>query len=220
MRVLITEDDVTTRLLLTHTLEEWGYDLVVAEDGAEAWEVLQADDAPRLVVLNWMMPGMAGTEVCRRVRESDTGNSTYVILLTARGKKEDIVQGLEAGANDYIIKPFEWGELRARMASGVRVLELQEQLREAERTRALMEAAGAAAHEINQPLTVLTESTELLLERSAPDDPHREAMATMVAATQDIAQIVQKMAGIRRYVTKPYLAGIDIVDFDAATEDG
>lgn len=219
MRVLIVDDDPTTRLILSRTLEEWGYDVMVAEDGAEGWAVLQAADAPRLVVLNWMMPEMPGIEVCQRVRASATGNSTYIILLTARGEKEDIVRGLDAGANDYITKPFERGELRARVAAGARVLELQEQLQEAERTRALVEAAGAAAHEINQPLTVLTGATELLLKRMGPDDPHRGAVETIAQATNDIAEIVQKMAGIRRYVTKPYLQGIDIVDFDASTED-
>ena len=220
MRVLIADDDVTTRLILGHILTEWGYDPVVAVDGAEAWEILQAADAPRLVVLNWMMPGLAGTEVCRRVRVSASGGSTYIIFLTTRGKKQDIVQGLDAGANDYIVKPFERGELRARMASGARVLELQEQLRDAERTRALVEAAGTAAHQISQPLTVLTGTTELLLKRMAPGDPQWKAVRTMAEAAGDIAGIVQKMAGIRRYVTKPYLEGIDIVDFDAATESG
>ena len=220
MRVLIADDDVTTRQALRSILGEWGCELVMAEDGAAAWRALQADDAPRLVVLNWMMPGLTGTEVCRRVRASASGDSTYIIFLTARRRKEDVVEGLDAGANDYVIKPFERGELRARLASGARVLELQEQLRKAERTRALVEAAGAAAHQISQPLSVLTGTTERLLRRIAPADPQWKSVTTMAQAAGDIAAIVQKMAGIRRYATKPYLEGIDIVDLDAAAEAG
>jgi len=219
VRILIADDDPVTRLILIHTLEEWGYEAVVTEDGAGAWEALQSVDSPKLLVLDWMMPQVPGIEVCRRVRESQAGGSTYIILLTARGEKEDIVLGLDAGANDYIVKPFETGELRARVAAGARVLELQEQLRDAECTRALVRSAWTAAHEIYQPLTVLTGTTELLMGRVAPDDPHRDAIEIMAAATDDITQIVQKMAGIRRYATKPYLEGIDIVDFDAAAED-
>ena len=129
MRALIAEDDVTSRTMLQAILARWGYDLVVVADGLAAWEALQRDDAPRLALLDWMMPGMDGLEVCRRVRARETAEPPYLIILTARGDKADIVAGLEAGADDYIAKPYDSGELRARLGVGRRVIELQERLR-------------------------------------------------------------------------------------------
>jgi DNA-binding response OmpR family regulator len=112
MRILIAEDDISSRALLKHILAKWGYEVVVTKDGNEAWEALQAEDAPRLAILDWMMPGMDGVEVCRKVRQLDVSNPTYIILLTIRSSKKDIVAGLEAGADDYIGKPYETDELR------------------------------------------------------------------------------------------------------------
>ena len=127
MRILIAEDDFTSRSILTAILKKWGYDPVVTEDGEAAWDALQQPDAPRLVLLDWNMPGMDGLEVCRRLREHETPNPPYVILLTGRGEKGDIVQGLEAGANDYVAKPYDNEELQARIRVGQRMLELQAQ---------------------------------------------------------------------------------------------
>lgn len=138
MRVLIAEDDPISRRLLEATLTRWGYGVVVTADGTEAWEALRRGDAPSLVILDWMMPGMDGPEVCREARAIPRATPPYIILLTAKGRREDIVAGLEAGANDYITKPFDREELRARVAVGVRVLGLQQSL--LERVRALEEA--------------------------------------------------------------------------------
>jgi len=127
MRVLIAEDDADARYLLEELLTRWGYDVVVAGDGQEAWEILNGEDSPRLAILDWMMPGMDGIDICRRLRcKADT--YVYVILLTARSRKADVVEGIEAGADDYIIKPFEPHELRARVRAGTRILELQAEL--------------------------------------------------------------------------------------------
>ena len=131
MRALIAEDDVTSRTMLQAILTRWGYDLVVVADGLAAWEVLRRADAPRLALLDWMMPGLDGPEVCRRVRAHQTAEPPYLIILTARGDKTDIVAGLEAGADDYIAKPYDSGELRARLGVGSRVVELQDRLRRA-----------------------------------------------------------------------------------------
>ena len=131
MRVLIAEDDFTSRNILTAILKKWGYDPTVTKDGLEAWDVLQRPDAPKLVLLDWNMPGMEGVEVCRRLRENDSSNPPYVILLTGRGEKSDIVKGLDAGANDYIAKPYDNHELQARIGVGQRMLELQAHLLEA-----------------------------------------------------------------------------------------
>jgi phosphoserine phosphatase RsbU/P len=128
VRVLIADDDRTSRRVLEARLREWGHAVVAAGDGNEAWQVLQAADAPALAILDWQMPGMDGTEVCRHVRARTTGRPTYIILLTSLGRKEDIVHGLEAGADDYVTKPFDPAELRARVQVGTRVLELQSEL--------------------------------------------------------------------------------------------
>ena len=140
MRVLIAEDDSISRLLLEATLKRWGYDVVVTVDGTDAWTVLGGEEAPRLVILDWMMPGLDGIEVCRRVRALGGPTPPYVILLTAKGQREDVVAGLEAGADDYVTKPFDRAELRARLQTGTRIVELQRSL--AERVRALEEALG------------------------------------------------------------------------------
>ena len=133
MRVLIAEDDVTSRLLLKRVLENWGYEVIATNDGAEAWEALRAAGAPRLAILDWMMPGMDGVDVCRRVRARETLQPPYIILLTALGDKESVVTGLDAGADDYVGKPYDPNELRARLAVGGRVVALNDQLLDARR---------------------------------------------------------------------------------------
>ncbi len=128
MRILIAEDERVSRHLLETFLVKWGYEVVTANDGAEAWRHLQGDDAPRLVILDWMMPARNGVELCRELRKRSVEPYTYILLVTAKGQKQDILEGLEAGADDYLTKPFDPHELRARLRAGRRILELQEQL--------------------------------------------------------------------------------------------
>jgi phosphoserine phosphatase RsbU/P len=139
-RVLIAEDDDVSCLVLERTLRGWGYDVVVTRTGTEAWEALLVDDAPRLAILDWMMPGLEGPEVCRRVRALARPIPTYLILLTARGQTEDVVAGLDSGADDYVTKPFDRPELRSRLRVGERVLSLQQGL--ADRVAELEVALG------------------------------------------------------------------------------
>src|SRR6185295_18647661 len=115
MRLLIAEDDRITRRFLEHSLVRWGYEVVVTSEGDAAWQAMSQADAPQLAILDWLMPGMDGTEICRRVREKPAETSTYIILLTTKNGKEDIVTGLRAGADDYLTKPFDVEELRARV---------------------------------------------------------------------------------------------------------
>lgn len=133
MRVLIAEDDLVSRNLLERVLDKWGYEVVVTRDGTEAWDAFQGDDAPRLAVLDWMMPGLDGPQVCSRVRDLEIPDPPYIILLTARGGTDDLVAGLAAGANDYVGKPFDRDELRARLEVGRRFVELHEKLLETQR---------------------------------------------------------------------------------------
>jgi diguanylate cyclase (GGDEF)-like protein len=114
--------------LLEATLRKWGYEVLVACDGAEALELLQREDAPALIILDWMMPGMTGVEVCRRIRQRDSEPYTYILLLTSKSQKEDLIEGMEAGADDYITKPFDQNELQVRLRAGIRLVDLQTQL--------------------------------------------------------------------------------------------
>jgi diguanylate cyclase (GGDEF)-like protein len=131
MKVLIAEDDSISRRMLEAFLVKWGYQVMVATEGEETWRILQANDAPHLVILDWMMPGRDGIDICRSLRQQKGRAYIYTLLLTARGQKEDIVEGLEAGADDYVTKPFDPYELRARVRAGQRIVELQEQLLQA-----------------------------------------------------------------------------------------
>jgi len=138
MKVLIAEDEPVSRRLLEGALARWGYQVMVAADGEQAWKILQEPESPMLIVLDWLMPGLDGVDVCRRAREDVRLNSAYILLLTSRTSKEDVVQGLEAGADDYVTKPFDAAELRARIQVGARLVSLQHAL--AERVRDLESA--------------------------------------------------------------------------------
>ncbi len=128
MKVLIAEDDPVLRRLLEATLKTFGFEMTLAANGAQAWTVLQGEDPPSLAILDWMMPELDGVEICRRVRQLPTTTPPYLILLTAKSEKTDVVIGLDAGANDYLTKPFDRSELRARIQVGTHVLELQKSL--------------------------------------------------------------------------------------------
>jgi len=127
-RVLIAEDDATSRRLLQVTLGKWGFEVEACCDGDEAWHALQRDSAPQLAILDWMMPGIDGLEICRRLRALPQQRVCYAILLTAKDQKQDLADGLGSGADDYIIKPFDPRELRARLQVGLRLLSLQQVL--------------------------------------------------------------------------------------------
>lgn len=128
MRILIAEDDAVSRRVLEATLVKWGYEVIVTTDGQQALDALKQPDAPSLAVLDWMMPGLDGSEVCRRAREAVGNRLLYILLLTAKGSKEDLVEGLTAGADDYVVKPFDRAELQARLNVGERILRLQAEL--------------------------------------------------------------------------------------------
>jgi two-component system, cell cycle response regulator len=128
MKVLIAEDDMTSRIILDSVLKKWGFTPVLTCNGKEAWEVMQSKDGPRLAILDWQMPEMNGIEVCQRIREIDTSDPPYLIVLTSKDEKKDIVKALEAGANDFISKPYNNGELRARINVGKRMVTLQSEL--------------------------------------------------------------------------------------------
>lgn len=128
LEVLVADDDPISLRILQGALEKWGHPVVAVKNGNEAWHVLSESDRPSIAVLDWMMPGMDGVTICRKVRARPSGSQLYLILLTARTDRLDVVEGLDAGADDYVTKPFHHAELRARVGVGVRVVELQKRL--------------------------------------------------------------------------------------------
>jgi DNA-binding response OmpR family regulator len=147
--VLIAEDDPVSRKLVTTVIEMGGYRTIVTRDGDEAMSALRAQKKPCIAVVDWMMPGMDGAEICRRIRESD--RSVYIIMVTARGTKEDTVEAIDQGADDYMVKPFDPEELLARVRTGLRLLTAQETL--ANRVQTLeITASEMGSQELRIPL--------------------------------------------------------------------
>ena len=218
MKILIAEDDITSRRLLKAALQKWGFDVLAVADGQKAWETLQREDAPRIAIMDWMLPGLDGVEVCRRIRTTEPSSSIYIILLTSRSEKQDIVNGLGAGANDYIIKPFDQDELHARVEVGRRVIELQTSLIEKEKLKSIVEIAGAICHELNQPMQVVLGYTELLMMDVPEDAPLYASIKAIKTQIERMGTITKKLMTITQYKTKDYLKG-KIVDLEKASED-
>lgn len=126
--ILIAEDEPVSRQILHELVRSWGYDAIVAEDGIQTLEALGGDDAPRLAILDWMMPGVDGVDICRRLRSKDGGPYTYVIVLTAMSEPDKMIEAMEAGADDFLGKPFQPHELEVRLRAGQRIVKLQEEL--------------------------------------------------------------------------------------------
>jgi DNA-binding response OmpR family regulator len=138
VRALIADDDRLGVMMLARALERLGLEVTVAHDGNDAWRMLEQDGGFAMAILDWMMPGADGLELCRRIRRTDLLARMHVVLLTARDARADVVAGLDAGADDYLIKPFDPEELRARVQAGIRIVSLQERL--AERVAELQDA--------------------------------------------------------------------------------
>jgi diguanylate cyclase (GGDEF)-like protein len=157
LKILIAEDETVSRRVLRMTLEAWGHEVVEASDGAAAWELLKSVDAPKFAILDLEMPKMDGIGVCRQVREHQNGMPVYIILLTAKSGKHNVVVGLEAGADDYVTKPFDRDELHARVEVGVRIVGLQRSL-------------AQRVAELEQALDQLGKAQETLRNLSLTDD--------------------------------------------------
>jgi phosphoserine phosphatase RsbU/P len=206
MKILIAEDDFTSRTILQAVLTKWGHDVSSTGDGEEAFAAFQKNDAPQLAFLTWEMPGLDGAALCRKLRDQERRkNSLYLILLISRGESGDIVQGLEAGADDYIAKPFDYAELQARVNVGHRIITLQREMREREKLQGVLEMARAVCHELNQPLQGVSGLSELLLMDMEALDPHYYTLTNIKAGIGRIGDLTRKIMRITRYHSKPYL---------------
>ncbi len=128
MKILIADDDPAELFKLEDFLVEWGYEVVSVSNGNDVWGALSTKNPPRLLLLDWMMPGMDGLEVCRKIREQAREPYAYILMLTSKTSKEDLVKGMDAGADDYITKPYNWAELKVRLRAGHRIVKLNEEL--------------------------------------------------------------------------------------------
>ena len=220
LKTLIVEDDFTSRLLLQELLNTYGQSHVTV-NGREAVEAvdaaLETDEPYDLICLDIMMPGVDGVEVCRRIRKIETSIPTYIILLTELGSKKDIIKGLEAGADDYITKPFDKDELHARIKAGHRIIELQVALAEKEKFQGVLEMAGAVCHEMNQPLQVAGILSELILSDMASENPLYPTVGKIKGQIDRMGEITRKLMSFTRYKTKDYLK-CKIIDIKHASK--
>jgi phosphoserine phosphatase RsbU/P len=198
MRILIADDDRVSRKMLEAVLVEWGYEVEAVADGSAAWEVLQRDDAPKLAILDWMMPGLDGLEVCRRVRGLASAEPPHLILLTTKVSRGDVVAGLQAGAADYIAKPFDLGELQARLQVGRDLVGLRHSL--ANRV-AELEQAMARVKQLQGLLPICTYCKNV---RDDQDYWHR--LETYLSAHTDVSISHGICPGCWEKVVRPELA--------------
>ncbi|WP_089941911.1 GGDEF domain-containing response regulator [Candidatus Entotheonella palauensis] len=234
MRILIAEDDPISRRLLEVTLGKWGYEVMSCPDGESAWAMLQQPGAPSLAILDWMMPGMDGLQVCREVRQMMTEPYTYMLLLPAKSQKADIIAGLEAGADDYLTKPFDASELRMRLRAGRRILDLQAELifvREELRTQATHDSLTrllnrAATCDILQreleraereqlPLSIILADIDFF-KRINDTYGHLAGDAVLRETSQNMKAVVRPYDGIGRYGGEEFLLVLPGCDNEGA----
>ncbi|MDB4914621.1 MAG: response regulator receiver sensor signal transduction histidine kinase [Gemmatimonadetes bacterium] len=223
MRVLFADDDVIARTLLAAVLADLDHDVTIADNGEAAWESFQRDPAP-LVVLDINMPGLDGLEVCRRIRGHDAGRETFVLIVTARDGRDDLVSVLEAGADDYVTKPSSPENLRARLEIAKRRIAQDTARRAAEaelaRSRWLAgigETTIALEHEINNPLSALLGHAELLMMDKGLTEDQYEQLHIIQEQAARIAQVVRRLAKLKNPQSVEYLAGSMMIDLSSRT---
>lgn len=170
-RILIVDDDPNSRVLLKTILTKTGFSVVVAEGGREALKIIEAPEAPRMIICDWMMPGIDGLEVLKHVREKEESSYTYFILLTAKVQSEDLVKGINAGADDYLTKPFNKSELLARINSGLRILKLNQNL--VAKSETIKDFAYALTHDLKTPLLALNMTMQQAFDGNYGDMPQK-----------------------------------------------
>ena len=217
VKVLIAEDDLTSRSMLRSVIEKAGYEPVEADAGYQALSILLAPDAPHLVILDWVLPGMNGLEIVKNIRKTKDTEQPYIIMLTSKSSKNDLITALDAGADDYLIKPYDAAVLKARLAVGNRLIALQEEIRSREKLKGVLEMAGAVSHELNQPLQSVMGFSELMLLDLEESNPYFRMLSKIKEGIERIGELTRKIVSITHYETKSYLTN-HIVDIDKAAK--
>jgi sigma-B regulation protein RsbU (phosphoserine phosphatase) len=216
--VLIVDDDLDYRAVVGVVLQAGGYRVVTAEDGIQGWGMILRED-PEVVLVDWNMPGADGINLLKRLRSDPEQRDRYAIMVTARSETSDIVAGMEAGADDYLTKPFENDELIARVSVGMRTRLLQRELAEHTRLSAVLEMAGSVAHEIGNPLT-----TARLLFQSLVADPRITGDPELHMEIEELGQqldrieiLVRKAQSLTSVRSKPYAEKLSIIDIKGSS---
>lgn len=226
MKILIVDDDKGTRISLRSMLEKKGFEALEAQNGPEAIEIFQKEKGIKIVLLDWILPGMTGPEVCRVMKtqrksvEPIAENSflPYIIILTIKDEAKDVAEGLLAGGDDYVRKPYDPLELAARIEVGKRLIDLGRQKEEYDKLAGALMMAGTVSHEFNQPIQVLAGYMELLLNSSKLDTENREMLLIMNAAVEKIKTLSKKIMSATEYRTRDYISrGPKIFDLNPGT---
>jgi len=214
-KVLIVEDDKNYAEILKRVIMKNGYEINLAYDGKEGLE-LSTKWKPDVIIVDWMMPGMSGIELISKLREHPELRFSYIIMLTARVETEDKITGLEAGADDFITKPVDFGELIARIRVGFRTKKLQSEIAELQHESALLEMARTLGHEINNPLNIIYLALELINRAFKEDNPDKEKIIENLnrihQASERIKEIVNKLISLRKPAFKEYVNGKRMLD--------
>ncbi len=219
MKILIVDDDKTSRMMLRAILEKWQFEVVEADNGYAAWNILSEEDYPRLLIIDWMMPGMTGLELCRKISCEHNRQQFYVLMLTARGERQDLIEGLNAGADDFSSKPWNNEELHARINVGCRMLQLQEQAAQEQKLQGVLEMAGAVCHELNQPLQVALGYADMLMVDIKDDDPRKDALEKISESIIKMGELTRKIMNVTDIKTISYLEGYSkIIDIHKSSK--
>ncbi len=214
-KVLIVEDDASYAEILKRVIAKNGYEINIAYDGNDGYDK-SIEWKPDVIVVDWMMPGMNGVELVKKLREHPEMKFCYVIMLTARVGTEDKITGLEAGADDFITKPVDFGELLARIRVGFRIKNLQSEIAELQHEVALLEMARTLGHEINNPLNIIYLAIELINRSLKENDIEKvkENLNRIYQASDRIKQIVHKLITLKKPTFKNYVNGKRMLDLD------
>jgi DNA-binding response OmpR family regulator len=226
MKALVADDDEALRMLVATILAGAGHEVICAADGTQAWETFERERPP-LVLLDWQMPGLSGIEVCQRIRQSAEGRETYVVMVTARGATDDLVQLLDAGADDYVSKPLTPEVLHTRMIIAERRIAADRARRAAEAALAraqwfagIGETAVAVQHEINNPLAALLGTVALLTAGLATPAEEKEFMQVIAEQATRIAAVVKRLGSLREPRSVEYVRGSRMLDLSEGETDG
>ena len=221
-RILVIEDDLVHRTVIDNILRDEGYEVITAEDGGVGVEKV-FEEMPDLVITDIRMPVKDGYTVCRELRDNERTKYLPVVILTANHSPEDLVYGFEQGAFDYILKPFENQELMARVNAAIKFKELRDELIHERQKSMLFELAGAAAHELNQPLTVLKTTSYLLKEKyqkkQLNEDDFIKYIERMEFSISRMGKIIGKMDRLEEYKTRDYTMGTRIINLQESTDE-